>query len=556
MSDNIVLPVGYVLRGPKRTYKIVSVLGRGGFGITYLAEATLRVENVSMRVRFAIKEHFMSGDCEREGESMRVVCSKPAMERVGSSLKDFISEAQRLHKVGVDHPNIVKVNEVFEANGTAYYVMECLEGESLRSYVKAHGPLSEEEMLAIMQPVVDAVRYLHDARMTHLDIKPDNIMLTRDEADRLRPVLIDFGLAKHYDKDGHPTSTINILGCSDGYAPMEQYAGITTFSPAADCYALGATMWFCLTGKTPKKSTDLVEGELAREIEGKVSPATLEMIASACRLNRRERIFTGLAAPAEVPAWHASSPSSAAATTLIDKPRRPLPWRPIGIAVAALALIALAFFALRSCGSAPAALPAATDTVGTDTVVAVEEVVAAPVAEAAPAAAQPAPTPAPVEAAPAAPAEAPLPRFSTSPVDMALCAKGPDGYVYITASQWKNLSKSQKSAFKPRGVYLAAGNFLVELHDKEGGKEMDWDYALKYNLPTKDQGEIIVNNKEALNNALKSFGGTVMDFHYWTKTENGFADAWYVGTAGRGVFTSNKSHASRVRAIAPVPAGN
>ena len=549
MSDNNVLPVGYVLRGPKRTYKIVSVLGRGGFGITYLAEATLRVENVSMRVRFAIKEHFMSGDCEREGESMRVVCSRPAMERVGSSLKDFISEARRLHKVGVDHPNIVKVNEVFEANGTAYYVMECLEGESLRSYVKAHGPLSEEEMLAIMRPVVDAVRYLHAARMTHLDIKPDNIMLTRDEADRLRPVLIDFGLAKHYDKDGRPTSTINILGCSDGYAPMEQYAGITTFSPAADCYALGATMWFCLTGKTPKKSTDLVEGELAREIADEVSPATLEMISSACRLNRRERTFPGLTAPADAPAWHA--PSAASKTKIIENSRRPLPWRPIAIAVAALALIALAILAFRSCGSDPAALSKVADSVCTDTMVAVEEIAAAPVAETAPAAAQPAPTPA--EAAPVAPAEAPLPRFSTSPVDMALCAKGPDGYVYITASQWKKMSSSQKSTFKPRGVYLAAGNFLVELHDKEGGKRMDWETALKYNLPTKEQGEVLVNNKQALNNALKAFGGTVMDDYYWTKTEYDSSYARVVHMYGGGISSTYKTNTCRVRAVAPVP---
>ena len=266
MSDNNVLPVGYVLRGPKRTYKIVSVLGRGGFGITYLAEATLRVENVSMRVRFAIKEHFMSGDCEREGESMRVVCSRPAMERVGSSLKDFISEARRLHKVGVDHPNIVKVNEVFEANGTAYYVMEYLEGETLYDYVLREGPLSEARAWKLLLPIINAVRALHSNRLTHLDIKPDNIMLTRNPDKTISPVLIDFGLSKHYDNTGLPTSTILTCAFSPGFAPVEQYAGISTFSPQSDIYALGATAMFCLTGTVPPPSPTLKQGDIARQL--------------------------------------------------------------------------------------------------------------------------------------------------------------------------------------------------------------------------------------------------------------------------------------------------
>jgi serine/threonine protein kinase len=111
-------------------------------------------------------------------------------------------------------------------------------------------------------------------------------MLAKDENEELRPILIDFGLSKHYDKKGHPTSTVNTLGCSDGYAPIEQYAGITTFSPTADIYALGITMYFCLTGKDPIKSTDLHDGQLVSLLPSDVSEETKAIIQSATTLQR------------------------------------------------------------------------------------------------------------------------------------------------------------------------------------------------------------------------------------------------------------------------------
>lgn len=289
LSNNNLLQPGHVLKSPNYSYRIERVLGVGGFGITYLASATVKVGNVSVKVNFAVKEHFMSSDCERDLDTSRVVYSNPAKDRVESSRKDFISEANRLRKVGIEHDNIVKVNEVFEANNTAYYVMEYLDGESLRKFVKRKGRLSEEEMLTIMTPIAYAVNYLHQARMTHLDIKPDNIMIIQNENGQVRPVLIDFGLSKHYDKDGRPTSTINILGCSDGYAPIEQYAGITTFSPAADIYSLGATMWFCLIGSDPKKSTELLEGNLSKSLPDNISDYVKNIIAIATAASRCDR---------------------------------------------------------------------------------------------------------------------------------------------------------------------------------------------------------------------------------------------------------------------------
>ena len=127
------LPAGTVLASSERTYTVESVLGAGGFGVTYKATATISVQNIEVEAQFAIKEHFLNALCEREGDTSRVKYSAPVRQQVEGSLKDFIGEARRLQKIGVSHPNIVSVNEVFEANNTAYYVMEYIDGESLRS---------------------------------------------------------------------------------------------------------------------------------------------------------------------------------------------------------------------------------------------------------------------------------------------------------------------------------------------------------------------------------------------------------------------------------------
>lgn len=284
------LTIGTIVNSGTRLYKIEEVLGSGGFGITYRASTTISFGNIPSKISVALKEHFISELCERGENASQVLYSNPVRERVENGKKDFMAEARRLHKIGVSHPNMVKVNEVFEANNTAYYVMEYLEGETLRSRVKREGRLSEEDALLVMTPVMEAVGCLHDNHMTHLDIKPDNIMLSFDEKGGLRPVLIDFGLSKHYGKDGSPTSTINTLGCSDGYAPVEQYAGITKFSPQTDIYALGATLLFCLTGKDPLKSTELNRENLCRELSG-FSNRMADAISRAMNPVRHDRIF-------------------------------------------------------------------------------------------------------------------------------------------------------------------------------------------------------------------------------------------------------------------------
>ncbi|MCH5318983.1 MAG: SEL1-like repeat protein [Paramuribaculum sp.] len=283
------LEKGSTLKSGTYNYRIVKMLGNGGFGITYLATMNVKVGNLNIEGKVAIKEHFISEMCERDTETSNVIYSNPVKDRIEGSRKDFISEAQRLQKMGVEHPNIVKVNEIFEANNTAYYVMEYLEDESLRSYVSKKGKLSEAETRSIIAPIVEAVAALHANDMTHLDIKPDNIMLVKTDDGILRPVLIDFGLSKHYSKNGTPTSTINTLGCSDGYSPSEQYIGITSFSPEADVYALGATVYYCLTGKSPKNASELRDGELANELEGVASEEMVEAIRRGTRMSKFDR---------------------------------------------------------------------------------------------------------------------------------------------------------------------------------------------------------------------------------------------------------------------------
>lgn len=245
-----VLPVGSVLRSGKREYRVEAVLGKGGFGITYKVSAMEQAGQIPVRVEFAMKEFFMDG-CLRDASGK--VSTAATKGEAADGLKDFISEARRLNSLCGQCRNIVPVDEVFEANGTACYVMEFLDGGSLADYVKKQGVLSVGAAKKILKPVADAVAFLHSNRITHLDIKPGNIMFRSNG----EPVLIDFGLAKHYDRRGNATTTVRTLAYSAGFSPAEQYVGLKQFSPQSDVYALAATFANMLTGKTPPEAIDL-----------------------------------------------------------------------------------------------------------------------------------------------------------------------------------------------------------------------------------------------------------------------------------------------------------
>ena len=273
------LPLGTILHG-KYQYVVKSILGQGGFGITYLAAGKIKVDNIEVEALFAIKELFFSSMNIREGKNVITPINSNVLE-VKESINSFLQEAKRLK--GRKHPNIVRVNESFEENNTAYYVMEYIKGRNLRDYAK--GSLSETDALLIIKEIAAAVGYLHEGRITHLDIKPDNILI-KDEGS---PILIDFGLAKHYDSKGRPTSTIKTLGCSDGYSPLEQYAGITSFTPEADIYALSATLFYMLTGRDPRKASLISSQEIIEGLKGLASPAVCSAMVHALEVKKEDR---------------------------------------------------------------------------------------------------------------------------------------------------------------------------------------------------------------------------------------------------------------------------
>ena len=278
MQNKESLPIGTILDSGVRKYEIKSVLGKGGFGITYLASSTIYVDNIPVVAQFAIKEHYISSMNERQGTSVSI-SNVNNTEEIRESIDSFLVEAQRLNKLSLNHNGLVRVNESFRANGTAYYVMEYIKGQSLRDYVKhsPQGRISEADALQLFRPIAKTIGYLHNNMVTHLDIKPDNILIRENG----EPVVIDFGLSKHYSAKGTPTSTIKAAGCSAGYSPMEQYAGITTFSPEADVYALGATLLYILTGKDPRIATEIKSDYVTNMLSGVVSDSIVSSISHA-----------------------------------------------------------------------------------------------------------------------------------------------------------------------------------------------------------------------------------------------------------------------------------
>jgi len=173
----------------------------------------------------------------------------------------------RRHKPSLrSHANIIPIHDVFEENGTAYYVMDYIEGESLSERVKRGGAMSERDAVAYIRQVASALGYIHARQIMHLDVKPGNIMVR--EEDR-RAILIDFGLSKHYDATSGEATSTTPVGVSHGYAPMEQYqdGGVSTFSPETDIYSLGATLYFLVTGNVPPQTTVVAEQGLPN-IEG------------------------------------------------------------------------------------------------------------------------------------------------------------------------------------------------------------------------------------------------------------------------------------------------
>lgn len=265
-----------LLQGGK--YKVVRFISAGGFGCTYEAE------HVMLHKRVAIKEFFVKDFCNRDETTSQIsvgITSKTAL--VAKLKKKFIEEAQSL--CALEHPNIVHVFDVFEENGTAYYVMDYIDGPSLNDLVKKNGPMSEQKALGYIKQVADALKYVHSCNRLHLDVKPGNIMV--DEKDRA--ILIDFGASKQYDEEaGENTSTL--LGKTPGYAPLEQMGNdVVKFLPSTDIYALGATLYKLLTGVTPPSASLLASGETLEEMPCSISAGIRNAIIQSMQTNKMKR---------------------------------------------------------------------------------------------------------------------------------------------------------------------------------------------------------------------------------------------------------------------------
>ena len=269
------LKQGTKLQGGK--YVIKRVLGQGGFGITYLAE------QVSLKREVAIKEFFMKDSCDRDDTGKVTVPTSGSKVQVERYRAKFRKEAETM--AGLDHPNIVSVIDVFEENDTVYYVMPFMAGGSLSDLVKKQGRLSEERALRYVGQVASALKYLHEQRhLCHYDVKPANILLNSYDS----AVLIDFGISKNYDSEGNETSSTPV-GKSAGFAPLEQYQEmVNEFSPASDVYALGATLYYLVMGKTPPTAISLSQGE-ELTFDNQVSQGTQRLIKDTMKLASRQR---------------------------------------------------------------------------------------------------------------------------------------------------------------------------------------------------------------------------------------------------------------------------
>lgn len=225
------LPNGYALH----EYRIEAMIGAGGFGLTYLAHDS------NLNTKVAIKEYLPADFAARSDDQTVQPKSSAAQPTFEWGLKRFLDESRTL--ASFHHPNIVRVMRFFEANHTAYMVMEFIAGKALSDWVKQNGSMNEAGLVAIALPLLDGLEVIHKSGYLHRDIKPPNIFIRDDGA----PVLIDFGSARmNVDPTRELTSIV-----SPGFAPLEQYHSNGKQGPWTDIYSFGGVFYWLVTGRKP-----------------------------------------------------------------------------------------------------------------------------------------------------------------------------------------------------------------------------------------------------------------------------------------------------------------
>jgi serine/threonine protein kinase len=277
------LPTGAVLD----RYRIDSVIAAGGFGITYLCH------HVTLGKPYALKEHFPRQFAYREGTTSEVRPTDP--DTFTWALGRFIDEGRSLARC--THPNVVGVADVFEANSTAYMVLDYEQGQSLKAWLDELGrPPTQDEIDRLLMPLLDALEYVHGQGLLHRDIAPDNIVIRPDGS----PCLIDFGAARQAVAE---RSQIMSAVVKSGYSPPEQYTRSgRAQGPWTDIYALGATLYRAVTESTPQEAPERQIGDDLRPVAELVTeparyrPGFLTAIDHALTLRPAER-------PQTVAAW-------------------------------------------------------------------------------------------------------------------------------------------------------------------------------------------------------------------------------------------------------------
>ena len=310
------LPAGYALQ----EYRIEKVLGVGGFGLTYLAL------DGNLNLKVAVKEYLPDDVATRGADHSISPRSPDNAEHFGWGKQRFLDESRVV--ASFRHPNIVRVMRFFEANGTAYMVMEFVEGAALNDWIRTRRPLAQPQLASIVGPLLDGLEVVHKAGFLHRDIKPGNIYIREDGT----PVLLDFGAARM--RTGDLTTIV-----SPGFAPFEQYHNKGNQGPWSDLYALGGVLYWMITGNKPHEAAarikaDTMPSALQSADRALYRPEFLAAIDWALAPNEDERpqsvaewreaiAGTGLANTTRtVPAFDVPAPSKSVLTfdqTLLNK---------------------------------------------------------------------------------------------------------------------------------------------------------------------------------------------------------------------------------------------
>lgn len=323
VHDARCLPPRTILNGQ---YLVGKVLGQGGFGITYIAF------ELNLETKVAIKEYMPDGLVTRNlGENTVTAYSSSKLESFEYGMGKFLDEAKMMAKFN-DVKSIVSVKNFFKENGTAYFVMDFIEGTNLAQYLlDKGGRIPPEEAILFITDIIDALAVVHKSGMLHRDISPDNIYLTKDGTIKL----LDFGAARY--AIGEQSKSLSII-LKPGYAPEEQYRSKGIQGPWTDIYATAATLYHMITGQLPPDSMDRLNedeiippSKLGISIPTHVENAILKALAVKAenRFQTMEEFKLALTGnipepPADLPS-HATPLKNAQETVSIAKPASPQP---------------------------------------------------------------------------------------------------------------------------------------------------------------------------------------------------------------------------------------